>query len=158
MEPILRTIDLRFAELHARSNSLLAAIPEELLFRRAREIERMYAVLSVGECLLRSGAVVEQLIGGLTRRLWDDAFEWTLPEELSTKNKVAEYLAEVEAERTRGFLFFASDSDLCKTVQAPAGNRTIIDLLSETLVLAAHFQGRAFAVFEAVCDEKPPRV
>ncbi|MCV4777710.1 hypothetical protein OFM21_33535, partial [Escherichia coli] len=47
--------------------------------------------LSTGEYLLRAAAAVEQTAGGITRRLWDDPFEWTLPEKLSTKELVAEY-------------------------------------------------------------------
>ena len=54
---------------------------------------------SCGEQVLRSAAIVEQTFGGLTANLWDDPFEWTLPETLSTSAKVIEYLNEVEATR-----------------------------------------------------------
>ena len=42
--------------------------------------------------ILRSAAAIEQMCGGLTANLWDDPFEWTLPETLSTPAKVIEYL------------------------------------------------------------------
>ena len=41
-------------------------------------------MFSCGEYILRSAAAVEQTFGGITTRLWDDPFEWTLPEALST--------------------------------------------------------------------------
>jgi hypothetical protein len=32
------------------------------------------------EQILRSARIVEQVSGGITANLWDDPFEWTLPE------------------------------------------------------------------------------
>lgn len=101
---------------------------------------------SLGENLLRSAAAVEQTFGGITANLWDDPFEWTLPENLATNERVIEYLEEVEATRLRAFARFAEDSDLLKEVQVPGGTtRPLIDLLAETLVKAADHQGRAVA-------------
>ncbi|HEX2269316.1 MAG TPA: hypothetical protein VHH35_07275, partial [Pyrinomonadaceae bacterium] len=53
--------------------------------------------------ILRSAAVIEQTFGGLTANLWDDPFEWTLPETLSTPELVIEHLSEVDALRQRFF-------------------------------------------------------
>ena len=50
--------------------------------------------------LLRSAAAVEQTFGGITTRLWDDPFEWTLPEKLSSTDLLIGYLNEVEQTRT----------------------------------------------------------
>ena len=91
-------------------------------------------------------------------RLWDDPFEWTLPEELSTNEKILEYFAEVEATRMKGFTFFTSDEDLRREIPAPEKLQTIFEILLETLARAEHFQGRAFAVFQMFSDEKLPRV
>ena len=48
------------------------------------------------EDLVRSAAAIEQMCGGLTANLWDDPFEWTLPETLSNADRVVEYLDEVD--------------------------------------------------------------
>ena len=116
------------------------------------------AMFSCGEYLLRSAAAVEQTFGGITTRLWDDPFEWTLPEKLSTPADVADYLREVEATRVAAFKFFKSDEDLKKQIPAPENLRSIFDLLLDTMSRAEHYQGRAFAVFQVFSDEKLPRV
>ncbi len=90
-------------------------------------------------------------------RLWDDPFEWTLPEELSTAVLVAEYLAEVERTRLKGMTLFSSDEDLKKEMPAPKKLQTIFEILLETVARAEHFQGRAFAVFQMFSDDKLPR-
>ena len=127
-----------------------------MLFRKPRELDRMFAVFSVGECLIRSAAVVEQTIGGLTTRLWDDPFEWTLTAQLGSSAKVSEYLTEAEETRRRGFGFFASDETLGQTVSAPSGIITIFELLVDTLARANELQGRAFAIFQVFSDDKLP--
>jgi|SRR6185369_4354213 hypothetical protein len=102
--------------------------------------------------------MVEKTFGGITTRLWDDPFEWTLPEALSTTENVLGYLSEVEATRIAGFGFFKSDEDLSRRIPAPEVLRTLFDILLETLARAEHFQGRAFAVFQMLSDEKLPRI
>ena len=91
-------------------------------------------------------------------RLWDDPFEWTLPEELSTTNLVLNYLLEVEEARRRGFALFSSDDDLRREMPAPEKLKSIFEILLDTIARAEHFQGRAFAVFKMFSDEKLPRV
>jgi len=59
---------------------------------------------------------------------------------------VIEYLEEVEATRQRAFQSFARDADLLKEIMVPAAqSRPLIDLLTETLVKAADYYGRALA-------------
>lgn len=157
MKKLIETFDRQFAALHARSSEFLEKIPDEKLFRKPRELDQTMAMFSCGEYVLRSAGAVEQTFGGITTRLWDDPFEWTLPEELSTGERVAKYLAEVEATRRRGFAFFATDDDLLKELPAPEKLRSIADILIETIARAEHFQGRAFAVFQMIADEKLPR-
>jgi hypothetical protein len=100
----------------------------------------------VGESVLRSAAIVEQTFDGITTNLWDDPFEWTLPETLSTPKLVVQYLFEVEETRERAFASFAQDGDLSRIVVVPSGERrTLISLLLETLVRATEYQGRAHA-------------
>jgi len=102
--------------------------------------------------------MVEKTFGGITTRLWDDPFEWTLPEELSTKEAVLGYLSEVEATRLKGLSFLKSDDDLFRRIPAPASLRSIFDILLETIAQAEHYQGRAFAVFQMFSDDKLPRL
>lgn len=113
---------------------------------------------SCGEYLLRSAAGVEQTFGGITVRLWDDPFEWTLPEALSTRDKIIEYLDEVETTRKKGFAYFTSDADLVRRIPAPERLTPIFELLLDTTSRAEHFQGRAFAIFQVFSSAKLPRV
>ncbi len=95
------------------------------------------------ELVLRSAAVIEQTFGGLTSNLWDDPFEWTLPETLSTPELVIDHLSEVDALRQR---FFSSITDeaLTKLVSDPSGEpRPLVELLLATLVRASDYRGRA---------------
>ena len=97
------------------------------------------------ENLIRSAAVVEQTCGGLTSNLWDDPFEWTLPETLSNPDRIVEYLSEVDVARQRAFNSIKDDSALTKYISDPSGERLLISLLIETLVKASDFRGRALA-------------
>lgn len=158
MKSQIEVFDEQFTVLHSRSNELLKMIPDEKLFLKPRELNETFAMFSCGEFVLRSAGAIEQTFGGITTRLWDDPFEWTLPEELSTTKLMTNYLAEVEATRQKGFALFASDADLQKQMPAPEKLKTIFEILIETIYRAAHFQGRAFAIFQMLADEKPPRV
>ena len=157
MDPFLASFDRRFGALHDRSVELLRDVSDGDLFRKPRELERSMAMFSCGEYLLRSAAAVEQMCGGITTRLWDDPFEWTLTEELSTTGRVVEYLGEVEQKRLEAFKFFSSDADLSKLIPAPEIQRPIFDILLETMARAEHFQGRAFATLQMLSDRKLPR-
>ena len=100
--------------------------------------------MSVGEQILRSAAVIEQTFGGLTANLWDDPFEWTLPETLSTSELIVEHLAEVDALRERFFGSLDGDDALRKYVAVPSGEpRSLIELLNETLVRASDWHKKA---------------
>jgi hypothetical protein len=158
MNDIINAFDQRFAATHERSAELLREMPPDLLFQKPRELERSMMMFSCGEFILRSAAAVEQACGGITTRLWDDPFEWTLPEKLSTPERVTEYLNEVEAARRNAFAFFKSDDELLKRIPAPDRLRSIFELLLETHARAEHYQGRAFAVFQMLSDRKLPRI
>jgi hypothetical protein len=159
MYKITSVLNEQFARLHSRSVSLIEIIPEEKLYWQPRQSPGAFPVYSCGEHLLRSAAAVEQTFGGITANLWDDPFEWTLPESLNTTARVIEYLNEVEATRGRGFTYFGSDEDLRKEIAAPSGEmKTILTLLLETLERAAHHQGRAFATFRIFSDARLPRL
>jgi hypothetical protein len=157
---IVRGLDEQFARLHGRSLALVRVVPAELLYRQPpRDRSRVLPVYSCGEHILRSTAAVEQTFGGITVDLWDDPFEWTLPESLPTPSHVAQYLEEAEATRRRAFEFLRSDEDLAKEIVVPSGEtRTLFALCCETLARAAHHQGRAYATFRLFSDERLPRV
>ena len=93
--------------------------------------------------ILRSAAAIEQMCGGLTANLWDDPFEWTLPETLSNVDRIVEYLSEVDLARTRAFNAM-DDGALTRYIPVPSGeSRLLISLLLETLVNAVELRGRA---------------
>ena len=158
MKKLLETFERQYLILHSRSNKLIEKTPDEKLFWRPRELNQTMAMFSTGEYLLRSAGAVEQTFGGITTRLWDDPFEWTLPEKLSNGAMISEYLAEVEATRKKGFAFFASDEDLQREMPAPEKLKSIFEILLDTITRAEHFQGRAFAIFQCFSDEKLPRI
>ena len=135
---IVQHLEQEFAELIKSLKDLVRSVPTELLYRHPPAV-------SVGENILRSAAVVEQTCGGLTSNLWDDPFEWTLPETLSNPDRIVEYLSEVDAARQRAFSSIQDDSALSRYISDPSGERLLISLLLRTLVKAAEFRGRALA-------------
>ena len=155
MDKFIEALDRQFAQLHCDSHKLIEAISPALLYRQPPGKSHSLPLHSCGEHVLRSAAAVEQTFGGLTANLWDDPFEWTLPETLPTKDKVAAYLDEVEATRKHGFQLFKSDADLMKEIMAPSGYTQLLPLLLDTLVRAAHHQGRVRATLEILQAAKP---
>lgn len=152
MKTFINSLDERFDSLHAASRRLIEKIPNEKLYWQPDEMGRDFPVNSCGEYVLRSAGRVEQTFGGITVKLWDDPFEWTLPEALSTGELVLNYLSEVEATRRRGFALFLSDDDLTREIPAPEKLTTLVSLLLETLAEAENYQGRALAIFKMFSD------
>jgi hypothetical protein len=158
MKVILSSLESQFSEIDRGSRELLRLIPDELLFARPRDIPNSMAMFSCGEYLLRSAAMVEMTFGGITTRLWDDPYEWTLPEKLFDRSSIFRYMDEVEATREHGFGFLDSDTDLIKELPAPEKLRPLIEVLIEAIGKAEHYQGRAFAIFQMISDQKLPRL
>jgi hypothetical protein len=136
--PIVDCLDRAFARLHMELCALVQQAPAENPYQRSSP-----PTPSILESVLRSAGVIEQTFGGITANLWDDPFEWTLPEYLSTTEKLLTYLAEVEATRQRAFLSFAADDCLMQLIATPSGTRPLIELLIETLTRAASYHGQA---------------
>ncbi len=156
---LISSLDEEFARLHRRARSLVEIIPADRLYWQPRPSSGAFPVYSCGEHILRSAASVEQTFGGINASLWDDPFEWTLPETLQTPASIMQYLTEVEATRREGFERFSCDGDLTKEIAAPSGQSVALGaLLLETLSRASHHQGRAFAVFRLFSDERLPRI
>lgn len=154
MKTFIDIFDAQFRKIHERSSKFVALIPHDRLFYKPAAVDSY----SCGEYLLRSAATVEQTFGGITTRLWDDPFEWTLPEELATNGKIDEYLEEVEVTRKKGFAYFTSDADLGKQIPAPEELTLLFEILLDTIARAGHLQGRAFAVFQMFSTAKLPPV
>lgn len=94
---------------------------------------------------LRSPAKVEQTFDGINAQLWDDPFEWTLPEAMDSRERVDGYLDEVDEARSAGFRRIVSDADLAKVLRTPFGETTLADLLLATLCDAVRLAAAARA-------------
>ncbi len=158
MREMLDIIDSQFNSINEASHEFIALVPNKFLFERPREMPKTLTPFSCGEYILRSAAAVEQCFGGISTRLWDDPFEWTLPESLNTNELITGYLNDVEGTRVKTMVSFASDIDLLKRLPAPEKIISILELLLITIRRAEHFQGRAFAVFQYFSNEKLPKV
>ena len=126
---IIEQLDQAFAELIVSLKDLARSVPPENL--------------------VRSAAVIEQMCGGLSANLWDDPFEWTLPETLSNPERVIEYLDEVDLARRRTFDSI-NDAALSKYIAVPSGESCqLISVLLKTLVKASEYRGRAMVLSSA---------
>jgi len=125
---IIQHVDREFENLLNSLKDLAGSASTDLLYQN----------------ILRSAATIEQMCGGLTANLWDDPFEWTLPETLSNSGLIIEYLSEVDQARQNAFKAIHDDSALTRYVSVPSGApRLLIALLLETLVKASDYRGRA---------------
>lgn len=141
-------LDGEFIRLITNLKQLVNSITPDVLYRRPPSV-------TIGENLLRSAATLEQAFGGLTANLWDDPFEWTLPESLSTAELVNEYLSEVDAARQGAFASIAGDHELTRKISGPWDEpRSLFAVLVETLVKASDYHGRAVATLQIVFPVK----
>ncbi|HEX3282354.1 MAG TPA: hypothetical protein VHR36_14050 [Pyrinomonadaceae bacterium] len=152
---IVATLDREFARLHLRLTAIIESTPAALLYECLAQ-QPFKEIHSIGENVLRSAAAIEQTFGGLSANLWDDPFEWTLPEQLSTPATVLAHLAEVEEIREHAFRSFTDDSCLLKSIATPAnGLVSLMELLLRTLLRAAHYQSRAAVMLKALSGISP---
>lgn len=150
MKTYIEIFDRQFFEIYQNSKKIIEKTPDEFLYKQLNKTETDFPFNSIGGNILRSAGVIEQTFGGITVRLWDDPFEWTLPEELTTGAKIVAYLDETEATRRRGFELFKQDGDLKREIPAPDELKNLFQILLETVAKAAHFQGRAAAVYQSL--------
>jgi hypothetical protein len=134
---IVESLDREFGFLIESLKELVQKLNTDQLYERVGDT-------SFGEQILRSAAAIEQTMGGLTANLWDDPFEWTLPETLSSPELIVEHLSEVDALRERFFASIDGDDALGKYVAVPSGEpKTLIQVLTETLNRASDYHKKA---------------
>ena len=139
---IVESLDREFARLHLNCCRLIERSPHDLLYPPTGP----NSTDSLAEKVLRAAAAVERTFGGITSSLWDDPFEWTLPEQLSSSEKLIQHLKEVEELRAYAFASFTDDECLLKRVAVPSGEtRPLISLLLETLVTAVAQHSQALS-------------
>ena len=156
---IATSLDREFSRLHQQACALVSATTIDVLYAVPEQTRSSatHQLPAIGESILRAAAAIEQTFGGITANLWDDPFEWTLPEYLSTPAKVREHLDDVEATRQHAFASFTDDVCLLKHVAVPSGGtRPLIDLLLETLLKAASFQTQALIALKILSGISPP--
>jgi hypothetical protein len=147
---VVELFDQEFTSLIESLRALSKSLSADLLYKPT-------AALTIGENLLKSAGVVEQTFGGITTNLWDDPFEWTLPETLSTPEHVLEYLSEVEAVKKRAFASFVDDQTLLKYISVSSGDSCrLLELLLQTLMRASEYRGRAVATLKILSDVNAP--
>jgi hypothetical protein len=149
MRETIESLDNQFADLHIRLVELTSRLSSDFLYASPQSDPKN----SCGEQILRSAATVEQSFGGLIANLWDDPFEWTLPETLNTPSRILEYLNEVEATRRRGFEALKIDDDLAKEIMTPSGPVRLQAFLLDTFERARHHLQRATDAFQLLKTE-----
>lgn len=159
MNVLLPSLDHQFVKLHERAQRLVQLFPADKIYQPPATVSASAPVYSGGEHLLRGAATVEQTFGGITVNLWDDPFEWTLPETLPTAALILEYLSEVEATRRRAFALLRSDEDLRREIILPSGEpQNIAALFFDTLARANYHQGGAAATLRLFSGARLPHI
>ncbi len=128
MRIVVESFEKEYRDLHRRLHTSLQRCLEASLF---------LGNPSAGENLIRSAAEIEMIFGGITTRLWDDPFEWTLPEELADKDSIDEYFEQVAKTRDRGLEMLASDEDLARLIPAPEELTPISEILQRGIQRSA---------------------
>jgi hypothetical protein len=154
MGSLITWFDQQFAELYSSWRELIQELSPESIYQRPFS-KSDTSRLSCGDYVVKSARVVEQTFGGITVNLWDDPFEWTLPEALTTREKLLNYFDEVEATRQRGFDLFKNDEDLLKEIMTPTGETQLLSILLDTLVRARHHHLCASGTFDLLSSLKP---
>ena len=147
---VVNFLDREFVSFNESLYALTRSVPADLLYRQPPSH-------TIGENILRSAGAIEQTFGGITANLWDDPFEWTLPETLSSPDLILEYLSEVETTRLRAFSSFVNDDALLKYIAVPSGKPcSILELLLQTINRACDYRGRAAATLKLLSDVHTP--
>ena len=147
---LIESLSGHFDDLDRRQRALITKVRDDKLFWTPNSTADTMLTMSIGGGVLRSAAMIEQVFLGITRRLWDDPFEWTLPEKLSTKDAIFCYLDEVVSTRKQGLAFLTADADLARQLPAPEELKPILLVLVEAISRSENYLGRAEAVLKLV--------
>lgn len=148
MRELTENIENQFVQLTDTLFKMIETVPEKLMFTSPMPAGQSFQGTS-GECILRSAAAAEQAFGGIMTRLWDDPFEWTLPESLATAEKMREYVIEVDQQRARCFQFIKDDAELLKLIPAPEDLRPVQSVLLDALSRSNFLLGQAVILYRA---------
>jgi hypothetical protein len=138
MDPLLESLRRQFEIAVDELYRLVYDAAPGSLFRRPAEQS-----VSPGFCLIRSAAAIERACGGLSTRLWDDPFEWTLPEQFLREGALEIYLSDVRRAVETTFAMMPTDNALARVLPAPRELRTVFDVLLDALIESAQWRGRA---------------
>ncbi len=154
----VKAFSAEFERLHDNLIDVLNLIPEERLYWKPFESSSFLRVYSCGELIVHIGSIIEYTFNGITSNFWDDPFEWTLRENLSSRSLVAEYLVEAAHVRLIA-LQGMNDADLAKTLHFPNGEKTTIgELLLRALTHASHHRGQVYAYVHLFSDVRLPSI
>jgi hypothetical protein len=153
MNTLIEILDDKFTRIAVGWREVVHELNSDTLYR---QLDPERSSVSCGEQVLRSARIVEQTFGGITANLWDDPFEWTLPETLTTPESVLDYLCEVEATRRRGFDLIRTEEDLTREIMTASGSTQLLSLLLDTLVRAGHHLLSAREVLKQLSSKKLP--
>ncbi|MEZ5306823.1 MAG: hypothetical protein R2684_06730 [Pyrinomonadaceae bacterium] len=117
-------LERQFDRLHRRWEKMFASGNDQIPGNLSSE-----SIIQV----IRAAAIVEQAFGGMTSSLWDDPFEWTLPEAFGDSGKLRLYFREVKEAIDRGFACLKDDAELSKNLITPFGEKVLGAFLEETL-------------------------
>ena len=134
----IEELERAYIDLLTQLISLVLSVPAHSLYKPVERIG------SIAENVIKSGGTLEQVLGGITTNLWDDPFEWTLPETLSTTDLIVQYLREVELAQARAFARLVDDLALDKYIAIPSGEqKSIQSILVDAFQKATSYQQRA---------------
>lgn len=146
-------LNTRVDLIFSNAAEIIRRCPETELFVKPRKLKNSLAPFSIGEFTIRAIGKIEQACGGITTRLWDDPFEWTLPESFTDISAIHLYFVDVAATVERCFEFIGSDGSLAAVIPAPVRFRSIELILIDAICDANLLLGKAEALWQLYSGE-----
>ena len=108
MKNFIEIFERRFLQIYQNSCKIIEKTPDEIIYKQLNKSAADFPFNSIGGNILRSAGAVEQAFGGITVRLWDDPFEWTLPEELKYRCENYRISKRNRSDQTARFFAFSN--------------------------------------------------